>query len=91
LRGHTSQKGTYFDTELVSDTWVKAGIEVTQQFWRRPLSAVVAEFSAAGFVIDGLTEARPSAEAITRFPDDLAQIANIPTFIVYRLKLSPSK
>jgi SAM-dependent methyltransferase len=86
-----SQRGTYFDIELVSDTWAKAGIEVTQHFWRRPLSAAVAEFTSAGFVIDGIAEARPSAEAVRRLPDDLAPIANIPTFIVYLLKLWPAK
>jgi SAM-dependent methyltransferase len=85
-----SQNSTYFDTELVSDTWAKAGVEVTQYFWRRPLSALMGEFSAAGFVIDGIAEARPSAEAVARFPDDLASIAALPTFIVYRLRLWPS-
>src|SRR5665213_331992 len=30
------QQGGYFDTELVSDTWTKAGVEVTQHFWSRP-------------------------------------------------------
>ena len=55
------------DVELVSDTWTKADVEVTQHFWRRPLAAVMAEFAAAGFVIDAITEARPSAEAVRRF------------------------
>lgn len=35
------QRGGYFDTTLVSDTWRKADIEVTQRFWRRPLAAAV--------------------------------------------------
>src|SRR5580658_1871814 len=29
------QQGGYFDTELVSDTWRKADVEVSQQFWGR--------------------------------------------------------
>jgi SAM-dependent methyltransferase len=80
------QRGGYFDTELVSDTWTKAGIEVTQHFWRRPLAAMTAEFSAAGFVIDAITEAKPSAEALRRFPDELGPLTETPSFIVYRLR-----
>jgi SAM-dependent methyltransferase len=80
-----SQHGGYFDTELVSDTWRKGDVEVTQHFWRRPLSAVVASFAGAGFVIDRVAEARPTAEAVARFPLDLTDVAGVPTFIVYRL------
>ena len=35
----SSQNGGYFDTELVSDTWTKADVVVTQWYWRRPLSS----------------------------------------------------
>jgi SAM-dependent methyltransferase len=83
-----TQRGGYFDTELVTDTWRKADVEVTQQFWRRPLSAVADAFAGAGFVIDRVAEARPSREALDRFPSDLNPIADVPTFIVYRLRLA---
>lgn len=83
----SSQRGGYFDTELVSDTWRKAEVEVTQRFWRRPLGAVVDAFADAGFVIDRVAEARPSAEALRRWPDELAEVAAAPSFIVYRLML----
>ena len=82
-----SQQGGYFDTELVTDTWRKADVEVSQRFWKRPLSAVAAAFADAGFAIDRIAEPRPSQEAIDRYPADLADLAGIPTFIVYRLKL----
>ena len=36
-----SQRGGYFEKELVSDTWTKDDVEVTQHFWRRPLDAGV--------------------------------------------------
>ena len=42
------QSGGYFDTELVADTWEKAGVEVTQFFWRRPLGAVIRQFALSG-------------------------------------------
>ena len=83
----SSQKGGYFDTELVSDTWTKGDVVVTQWYWRRPLSAVMEAFAEHGFVIERIVEAQPSAEALDRFPDDLTQVVGVPWFIVYRLRL----
>jgi SAM-dependent methyltransferase len=83
------RRGGYFDTELVSDTWRKADVEVTQHFWRRPLSAVLDACADAGFRLDRVAEPQPSAEALQRFPDDLGDLAGVPTFIVYRLWLQP--
>lgn len=71
---------------LVTDTWRKADVEVSQRFWKRPLSAVADAFADAGFVIDRIAEPQPSQEAIRRYPSDLAAVAGIPTFIVYRLR-----
>jgi len=82
------QRGGYFDTELVADTWTKDGITVTQHFWRRPLSSVVDAFADAGFAVERLVEVQPSAEAVRRFPDDLAPVVGVPWFIVYRLRLT---
>lgn len=84
------QHGGYFATELVSDTWTKNGVEVTQHFWRRPLSAVVAAFADAGFVVDRIGEPQPSAEALERWPDELTAVAGVPMFIVYRLSKCPN-
>ena len=82
------QRGGYFDTELVADSWRKADIEVSQRFWKRPLSAVADAFADAGFAIDRIAEPRPSREAIERYPSELAGTADIPGFIVYRLRLA---
>ena len=82
-----SQRGGYFDTELLSETWHKDGVEVFQQFWRRPLGAVLGAFADAGFVVDRVAEPQPSAEALRRFPDELADVVGVPNFIVYRLWL----
>ncbi|MFI5781965.1 class I SAM-dependent methyltransferase [Nocardia sp. NPDC051570] len=81
-----TQQGGYFDIELVSDTWRKADVEVTQHFWRRPLSAVVDSFAAAGFVIERVAEPQPTPASIDRFPE-LSRIAGTPCFIVYHLTL----
>ena len=64
------QRGGYFDRELVTDRWVKDGVDVVQHFWRRPLSQTVDAFADAGFVVDRIAEPQPSAEALARFPDD---------------------
>jgi SAM-dependent methyltransferase len=82
------QQGGYFDTELVTDTWRKADVEVSQWFWRRPLSAVADAFADAGFVIERIAEPQPSQEALAQFPSELARIAGVPNFIIYRLKLA---
>lgn len=81
-------KSGYFDTELVSETWRKADVEVSQQFWKRPLSAVADAFADAGFVIDRIAEPQPSPEALERYPADLADLVGVPIFIVYRLRLA---
>ena len=81
------QQGGYFDTELVGATWRKADVEVSQRFWKRPLSAVADAFADAGFVIDRIAEPQPSQQALDRYPADLAGFAGVPVFIVYRLKL----
>lgn len=81
-----TQRGGYFDQELVSDTWTKADVTVTQQFWRRPLGDVVKAFADAGFLVDRVVEARPTEGAIRRFPE-LETVAHTPSFIVYRLRL----
>ena len=83
------QQGGYFDTELVSDTWVKAGVQVTQHFWRRPLGVIMDAFAAAGFVLERVAEPQPTAEGLRQFPDELTSVVGVPTFIVYRLRLTP--
>lgn len=82
-----TQQGGYFDTELVSDTWQKAHVQVTQHFWRRPLSAAVDAFADAGFLVERIAEPQPSGEALARFPDELGEVVGVATFIVYRLRL----
>jgi SAM-dependent methyltransferase len=83
------QRGGYFDTELVADTWRKADVEVRQQFWRRPLGAVLGAFADAGFRVDRVAEPQPSAEALRLFPAELGPVVGVPLFIVYRLWLEP--
>jgi hypothetical protein len=61
------QRGGYFDTELVSDTWRKADVEVSQDFWHRPLAVIFNAFADAGFMVDRIAEPQPSDEALRLF------------------------
>ncbi len=65
----------------------KGDVEVTQHFWRRPLTQVFGAFADAGFAVDRIAEPQPSPEALRQFPDDLAELVGVPNFIVYRLWL----
>ncbi len=84
------QSGGYFEHELVTDTWTKADVTVTLRFWRRPLGSVVRAFATAGFWIDQMVEARPTPDAIDRFPE-LERVTDTPSFIVYRLRRAPDR
>lgn len=85
------ERGGYFATRPVSDTWEKGGVTVTQRFWRRPLGAVVDAFADAGLLVERVVEAHPSAEALERFPDELGSADGTPSFIVYRLRKPASE
>lgn len=65
------------------------GIEVSQQFWRRPLSATLGAFADAGFAVDRVAEPQPSQAALQLFHGELAGLVGVPVFIVYRLWLRP--
>lgn len=48
--------GSYYDVRVISETW-RRGWNV--RYWLAPLEVTCAEFAAAGFVIERLTEPRP--------------------------------
>ncbi len=73
----------YFSTRLVSETWTKRGVRVTQHFWRRPLGATVDAFATAGLRIERIVEPRIDDVMRERFGDDAAEIDGRPTFIAY--------
>ena len=63
---------------------------MSQRFWKRPLSAVADAFADAfadaGFVIERIAEPQPPPEALERYPAEMASMAGVPMFIVYRLR-----
>lgn len=76
------QGGSYFAVEKISETWSR-GWQMT--YWRQPLELTCQEFTAAGFLIEGLYEPRPSEELRQRYPDAAEKLSLEPGFIVFRL------
>ena len=74
--------GSYFDVAVIEETW-KRGWDV--RYWRMPLTAIVGEFSDAGFVVERLVEPRPVPEMAERYPDDYRMLEREPGFIAFRL------
>ncbi|GAB3299709.1 methyltransferase domain-containing protein [Epidermidibacterium keratini] len=75
--------GSYFADEIVEDTW-NVGWDV--RFRRAPLEALVADFKAAGFVIEDLVEPRPAPSMAAAFPDVAERLEREPAFIAFRLR-----
>ncbi|HEX9710998.1 MAG TPA: class I SAM-dependent methyltransferase [Actinomycetota bacterium] len=51
----------YFTVEQIGDQWSHSGVYYPVRFWRRPLSVIVSDLVAAGFVIEQLAEPRPTS------------------------------
>jgi SAM-dependent methyltransferase len=74
----------YFEAELITETWCKAGVSVEQSFWRHPLEEVVNAFADNGFLIERIAEAKVDDEARARFPVESAAIDGQPSFIAFK-------
>jgi SAM-dependent methyltransferase len=77
--------GDPFATELVHDEWIKGGQTFPVRFWRRPLSAMVDAFAAAGLVVERIAEPQPLPECRERFPAAWAQLTTQPWFVFFVL------
>jgi SAM-dependent methyltransferase len=75
----------YFAVKQVTETWTTDGEPFDVTFWRRPLTAMTAAISAAGFVIDELVEPPPAAELRQRDPKSYGKIRTSPRFLFFRL------
>lgn len=75
----------YFAVIQVTETWRKSGQPFEVTFWRRPLTAITAAISEAGFVIDQLAEPAPLPELQGRNPRAHAKLQTRPMFLFFRL------
>jgi SAM-dependent methyltransferase len=75
----------YFAIMQVTETWHKGGQPFDVTFWRRPLTAMTAAISSAGFVIDQLVEPAPLPELQRSSPQDYDKLRTRPGFLFFRL------
>ena len=59
------------------------GQSVMLSFWHRPLHAMTAAFTAAGFRIAVISEPSPAPGARERFPDELAKLPSGGSFLCF--------
>ncbi|MGI5205187.1 class I SAM-dependent methyltransferase [Spirillospora sp. CA-108201] len=81
--------GSYFREEPVEES-LSPERDWPIRAWRRPLTAICAEFRAAGFLIEELLEPRPAPEMADRHPEDHARLEQSPAFVAFRLVPSRS-
>jgi ubiquinone/menaquinone biosynthesis C-methylase UbiE len=75
----------YFRILQVTETWDKGGQPYEVTFWRRPLTAMTAAISSAGFVIDKLVEPAPLPSLQRHDPGAYDKIRTGPRFLFFRL------
>jgi SAM-dependent methyltransferase len=75
----------YFKVLHVTETWHKDGQSYDVTFWRRPLTAITAAISNAGFVIDRLVEPAPLPSLQQHDPEAYDKIRTRPRFLFFRL------
>ena len=79
--------GSYFADERVEETW-SMGLDVN--FRRAPLEAVLADMTAAGFVVEKLVEPRPAPSMLTLYPETFEKLSHNPAFLAFSLMKHPS-
>ncbi len=79
--------GSYFETRLLTEEWKMGGEPYSVSFYRRPLDAITGALAQAGFIIERLTEARPTAEYAQAAPESYARQKDRPSFLCIRARL----
>jgi hypothetical protein len=80
--GDWLRHGSYFETRVVDERWSKGW---RMRYWLQPLEQTCAELHDAGFLIERLTEPRPTARAATIDPADFARLQSSPGFLALRV------
>ena len=78
--------GSYFETELVQDTWHRTSESFQMPFWKVSLTTLCDEFCQAGFFIDRLVEPQPVPTAAEIDPQEYHKLMEQPGFITFRLR-----
>jgi SAM-dependent methyltransferase len=80
--------GSYFDEEPLWSS-LSGDHDWPVRAWRRPLTAVCAEFHRAGFLIERLVEPLPAPEMATVDPEAFDRLNRSPAFVAFRLRPTP--
>jgi SAM-dependent methyltransferase len=72
----------YHAVRLVEETWHGFGAPVLVTYYHRPLQRIVADMLAAGFVLRGMHEPQPTADADARDPKLAARFRTEPGFLI---------
>jgi SAM-dependent methyltransferase len=76
---------SYFAVERIRQTWTEFGDKTYDiAFYRRPLSAMVAALTQAGFQIDQIVEPQPAPDMARRYPKTFAALSEAPVFILFK-------
>jgi SAM-dependent methyltransferase len=77
---------SYYDTELVEDTWTGFGIEVTVPYRRRSLSSTLTPLLRSGFRLEDILEPRPGKEVKAADPRAYERLEGLPGFLCIRAR-----
>jgi len=78
--------GSYFTDERLEETWQQ---DWRAEFRRAPLTALIADFAACGFVIESLVEPEPAPSMADTYPAVNERLSNEPGFIAFSLIKHP--
>jgi SAM-dependent methyltransferase len=73
----------YFATYDFTETWQRGDAEVRMRFWHRPLTAMTAAITGAGFRLDTIDEPPPDPIVRDLEPDAWASLTTQPRFIFF--------
>jgi ubiquinone/menaquinone biosynthesis C-methylase UbiE len=81
----------YFAKKQSTETWIKGGKPFEITAWRRPLSAMCAEISDAGLVIERIDEPEPHPSLRASDPATDTYLRTKPHFLFFRLTPNPQQ
>jgi SAM-dependent methyltransferase len=73
----------YFATYDFAETWQRGHDRVHMRFWHRPLTAMTAAITSAGFSLETIEEPAPDPVVRTLDPDAWASLTTQPRFIFF--------
>ncbi len=79
-------RNNYFQTELLTDEWQTSNGVQEVQFYRRPLSEVMAPLLKAGFEIEELLEPMPTEEFRSVHPKGFDRLSSKPQFLFIKAR-----